>query len=405
MNNLKIAYISYEFPPDTSGGGIGSYIQQVAKIMHSYSHDIAVFCGTNKDDYQYDDGGIKVYRVKAEGTESFRKNVVNCFAKIHKEVSFDLIEGPEYGADGYEIKKAFPQLPYVVKCHSPSYIIRQYNDFFGQYILPHQKMALAKIWVKQLFNLPYYPFYNKEKDLEYINVRSSNKIFSPSLGLAKKLSKDWKLNLASFSIVPNPYSPTSEMLSIPLEYKTNRITFLGKLSVLKGMIDIIKAIPLVLKKEPRLKFRFIGQDGFAADGSSMSEYLLKQCSEYKDNIEIFGKVPLDMIPQYLGETDVVLCTSLWENYPTVILEAFSAGRCVIATKVGGIPEIVKHNQNGLLVNKKEPENMAAEILRVFRDKDLMQQLGKEGRESIQTFSASTELYKAIVNSYLKLLGK
>lgn len=405
MTSISIAYISFEYPPDTSGGGIGTYVQQVARLMHSHGHSVTVFCGTSQDNYTVDEAGIKVYKIKSTDTESFRSAVVETFSRVYNTDRFDIIEGPEYGADGYEIKRKFPLLPYVVKCHSATFVIKEYNDFFRQYILASQKIASAKIWLKKFFRRPYYPFYNKEKDIEYINIKLADQIFSPSGGLAKKLMKEWKITPGTIAIVPNPYYPSVDLLSIPLTYENKRITFIGKLSVLKGMVDVIAAIPLVAKENAQLKFRFIGQDAYAQDGRAMSEVLIEKCSNCKGNIELLGKVALSDIPKYLNETDIVLCTSLWENYPTVILEAFSAGRCVIATNTGGIPEIVQHEKNGILVEPKSPENIAAEILRCYSNKQLMHQCGSNGRKFIQTDVAGADLYTLIIDNYLQTIKK
>jgi glycosyltransferase involved in cell wall biosynthesis len=193
-------------------------------------------------------------------------------------------------------------------------------------------------------------------------------------------------------------------LSIPLEYNHNRITFIGKLSILKGAIDFITIIPIVLKNYPNMKFRFIGEDSYSPDSHiTMKDFMLERLEKYKENIEFTGKVELVEIEKYLSETDILICNSLWENYPTVILEAMSAGRVVIGTKVGGIPEIIRHGKNALIVKSKSGRNIANEILKCYGDKRKMKILGENARSFIMQVSSNDKLFNQIINNYKKLL--
>jgi glycosyltransferase involved in cell wall biosynthesis len=155
---------------------------------------------------------------------------------------------------------------------------------------------------------------------------------------------------------------------------------------------------------PHLHFRFIGDDSFSPEkGMTMKEYILRKCALYAKNIEFTGKVSLTSIGHYLGETDIVICNSLWENYPTVILEAMSAGRVVIATRAGGISEIISFRDNGLLVNKRNPAEVVRTILWCYRHMDKMARIGFRARTFMLKYSSEKELVKLIEDQYKQMI--
>lgn len=397
---LKIAFISYEYPPDTSGGGIGTYTKEVTAILRDNNNTVFIFCGTNKENYEYEENGLMIYRIKSGSTEEFRNSVLNTFRKKHKSIMFDVIESPDYGADGYFIKKEFPLLPYIVKLHTPTYLLREFNNHYRQYVYPKKYLTRIKSGIKKVLKIPVYNNYNYKQDIEYLNVNLADLIISPSVALAKRINRDWKIKLQKIIIVPNPFKPNTKLVTIPLTYDHNRITFIGKLSFLKGMFDFIDAIPMVLKKNPALQFRFIGEDSFSVEkDKTMRDYLVSRNQQYQGNIEFTGKVCLDDIPKYLAETDIVVCNSLWENYPTVVLEAMSAGRIVIGTKVGGIPEIIIHKKNGLLVSSKNAKDLVQKILWVYFNKLKVKDIGNNARRFVEQISDSNTLSEKIINSY------
>lgn len=398
---MNIAFISYEYPPDTAGGGIGTYTQQVAELLASAKNIVYVFTATAKNDYQYISNGVNIFRLHANSLEEFRHKVTAVFSAVHHNIRFDVFESPEYGYDGYFVKQAFPDLPYVVKLHSPSYLIAEFNNYHRQYILPRKKWVSAKLFVKKILNIKRLSFYNYKTDIEYLNAKLADKIISPSKGLAKKISKDWKINFRKIAIVPNPYTAGNALDNIPLNVQHNRVTFIGKLSVLKGMATVVDALPIVLKKLPQLQFRFIGADGFSPnDNGSMKEFLLKKNIYFKKNIELTGQIPLAEIPGYLAQTDIVLCTSLWENYPTVILEAMSAGKIVIATNVGGIPEIITNNKNGFLIPAKNPAALAKKIIKVYEHKNIGE-IKNAAKKFTTELSDGKALQQKIISVYQK----
>jgi glycosyltransferase involved in cell wall biosynthesis len=403
--SLKIVFVSYEYPPDTSGGGIGTYTEQMARLLSSHGNKVTVICGTQKEDYKEDKDLVEVIRLKSSSSEEFRNTAANKFRAIHETSGFDVMESPEYGAAGFYIKQRHPSLPYIVNLHTPTYILQEFNDYFRQYIYPKKKWMRFKTAARKLLGLRHYPYYNYKTDIEYQNLKLADLIVSPSRGLANKIKKDWGIPLSQIDIIPNLYLPSQALLDIPVSFEHKRVTFIGMLSILKGMVDFIKLIPEVAAENPDVKFRFIGKDSFSPDkDKTMKEFILEACSPYADRLEFTGKVELSSIPGYLSETDILVCNSLWENYPTVILEAMSAGRLVIGTSTGGIPEMIENGRNGFLVPVKNPALLAKKINWCYRRKDEAIKIAANARKSILK-NSSRQAYEEIYLKYSRAIEK
>lgn len=106
---------------------------------------------------------------------------------------------------------------------------------------------------------------------------------------------------------------------------------------------------------------------------------IKVCG-LKKKVYIFNQLP--DAARYLKAFDVFTLTSVKEGLPYVLLEAGSAGLAVIASKVGGIPEIVENNKSGLLVPSKSSDALAVELSRLIKDRGLRRTLGESLRVKI-----------------------
>ena len=108
------------------------------------------------------------------------------------------------------------------------------------------------------------------------------------------------------------------------------------------------------------------------------------------------------VPQVMKALDVFLITSATEGLGTIILEAFAAGVPVVATRAGGIPELVEDEQTGLSADVGDAAKLAKDILRIFADAALRQRLSERAAMKVQefTFSGTAAKTKAIYEEVL-----
>jgi glycosyltransferase involved in cell wall biosynthesis len=153
----------------------------------------------------------------------------------------------------------------------------------------------------------------------------------------------------------------------------------------KGQLELVKAAPLVLKKHPDARLVIVGQ------GTG----ILKRGINVRNAIDKGGLADKIIMAGYRWDTpdvyaacDMIVIASLHtEASPIVLREAFASGRPVIATKVGDIPEIVRHRQNGLLIEPGDAQALAAAINEFISDPELAAKCAANGlRYAIEHFS-------------------
>jgi glycosyltransferase involved in cell wall biosynthesis len=167
-----------------------------------------------------------------------------------------------------------------------------------------------------------------------------------------------RIDVVPIGIEPRPVSrehmeTTRAALGIPAEAGPV-VGIVANLREMKGHRDVLAALPEIRKKHPQIVFVFAGKD--TSDGAIERE---AQAAHLLDAIRFPGFVA--DVPGLLGALDIFCLPSHWEGLPVSIIEAMHAGLAIIATNVGGIPELIRHGQEGLLIPPKNPAALAAAV--------------------------------------------
>jgi glycosyltransferase involved in cell wall biosynthesis len=102
--------------------------------------------------------------------------------------------------------------------------------------------------------------------------------------------------------------------------------------------------------------------------------------------------------------DLFVLPSFTEGLPVVLLEVFAFEKCVIASDVGGVPELVKHGESGILVKQGSEKELCQAILSMFREPDARKRMGKSARQSLER-EFSLEVRKSeILDFYRKIIN-
>jgi glycosyltransferase involved in cell wall biosynthesis len=155
---------------------------------------------------------------------------------------------------------------------------------------------------------------------------------------------------------------------IGLGDETPLIGNVGMIRPDKGQLELVKSAPLVLEKRPDARFVIVGQGtGILKRGINVRNAIDR--AGFADKIIMAG-YRWDT-PEIYAACDMIVIASLrTEASPIVLREAFASGRPVIATKVGDIPEIVRHRENGLLIEPGNTQALASAILEFISDPEL-----------------------------------
>ena len=116
-----------------------------------------------------------------------------------------------------------------------------------------------------------------------------------------------------------------------------------------------------------------------------------------DRVRFLGAGTRDDVISLFRAVDVALVTSSWENLPHTLMEALAAGTPVIATHVGGIPEVLRDGENGLLIPPADVDALAAAIDRLLRDHVLRASLAAAAAPSVEDL-AEPRILRRIVQA-------
>jgi glycosyltransferase involved in cell wall biosynthesis len=379
---MRIAYISYEHPLGVAGGGIGTYLGQIAKVMTDRGHLVEVFTGHPGASGTITYENYIIHRVQAKSVSEFRERVMGPFKMQQAIQPFEIIESGEYGADALFVKKAFPHIPLTIKLHTPTFLISRLNNrHFGAL---QKSLFLLKCLRKGIFQRPFW-MYDKHADIEYELFQLADTVSSPSNSLKTIINREWDSN-KKIAVVPLPFTPSEALLNIsPVTRNPGRtvICFVGKLEVRKGVIILMKAIPEVVRQSGNVMFRFIGEPlPSPVKGLNMQEYILRKLQPYSINIEFTGKQPAAKIPNLIADCQICVFPSLWENFPNVSLEAMAAGKVVIGTNNGGMADMITHEKNGILIPPQSRRKLAKAICDAMNGGYDMENIGREARQRI-----------------------
>ena len=132
----------------------------------------------------------------------------------------------------------------------------------------------------------------------------------------------------------------------------------------------LRAFAVVLREFPEATLTLVG-DG--STGASLRA-LASELGLSDRNVRFVGRVPPEEIARHYSEADIYLQTPNVDNMPSSVLEAFASGCPVVSTNVGGVPAIVTHEVDGLLVDRNDHETAGAHVVRLLRQPDLARAL-------------------------------
>jgi glycosyltransferase involved in cell wall biosynthesis len=179
----------------------------------------------------------------------------------------------------------------------------------------------------------------------------------------------------SVVVVPNGLD-LGRFTTVPAKARAQRIVMVANLRPGKGHGTLIEAAPAVLARVPTAHFDIVG------DGTER-ERLIREVQQRELSHAFTFHGHCEDIPARLAEAAVFVLPSHSEAFPNAVLEAMAAGRPVVASSVGGILEVVRHERTGLLVQPGDSRQLADALCRVLDNEMLGARLGAAGRKLVE----------------------
>ncbi len=175
------------------------------------------------------------------------------------------------------------------------------------------------------------------------------------------------------------------------------VSVIGRLIVGKGHRCFLESVQRILDTLPGTRFLIVGDGPLGEELRNFSVALGIQPA-----ISFLGF--REDIADLMAISDVIVLPSLEEGSPYVLLEALSLAKPVVATRVGGVPEMVEHGETGLLVPPGDPVQLAKAILHLLRNPEEARRLGRRGREVIIQRFCIERLVRKLAEVYREVLS-
>lgn len=186
------------------------------------------------------------------------------------------------------------------------------------------------------------------------------------------------------------------------KYKGKKIIlFAGRLNEQKGIECLFKALPIVISEIKNIKLLIIGEGEYRKQLEKAADEL-----NIRNHVEFLGSKSHNELAGYYNLADVFVLPSITsrigtESFGLVLAEAMACGTCVIGSSSGGINEIIKNNENGLIFQEKNSEELADDIIKILKDGKFRERLAENGLK----YSRKNFDWNIISGKFLKIYGK
>lgn len=386
---MKIALVSQEYPPGKSGG-IATQTYSKAMTLSAWGHEVHVLSHSLDGQRQYQqDGAVHVLRIPnldgriAIQSEPFRwlsysLQVAIALTEWEEQGPFDVIEFPEYGAEGYAYLLNRPEgksAAVIVQLHGPLVMLAHTLGW------PDVDSELYRVGTH----------------MEGTCLRLADAIYSSS-----RCSAEWceRHHGIESSSVPVMHTGIDVEAFPPRRESTEdrpTIVFVGKMVWNKGVDVLVEAALRLLPQWPDLCVKLIG------GGEPAVIHRLRQLAAEAGAaklLEEVGFVKRGELSKHLWAADVFAAPSRYEGGPGfVYLEAMASGLPVIACSGSGASEVISPEETGLLVPPDDVEAVALALDRLLSDRPLREAMGRKAREFVVEHASTSHCMKKIEAFY------
>lgn len=356
---MRHLIVSREYPPAPyAPGGIGSYVLNIARLLVGRGETVHIIGQRWKgaplerevacdgrlivhriaiDEPPADDGRGDARRLKRELDGLKLSDFPNQWFAWHAAIlaeqlieaeAIDVVEGQDWEAPLYFLllRRALGlgpprQPPVIVHLHCPSELSRRYNGAI------HTPLE--------------YPLMQR---MEGYCIKTADSLLCPSHYLAKQCCDVFDLAAERIQVIHLPVGFEPPLERDPEVWAEGSICYVGRIEPRKGVIEWIRAASRVAQEDPKARFDFVGADIWGLQ----KELWRRLPASLHPRFRFHGSQPRHELPRFLAQARAAVVPSRWENFPYVCVEAMSSGLPVIATRLGGMVEMVEDGHSGWL---------------------------------------------------------
>lgn len=368
---MKILFVSMEYPPETGGGGIGSYMVSIAPALAARGHEVHVLsCAPGHQSRDYSVQGVNIHRrdltyipglgrFRAPLTAARIRSGVSTFRAFRElRTPFDVIEYPDWGAEGWLLGLT-RSIPLVAHLHTPLPLIQRYNR------LPRNRDVAAASF------------------LERMSVRRAHLITSASHLLVTALNEIGWLKGRTVEIIPYgiDWNRWRDLPDVTASGPT--VLYLGRLEPRKAPEILAASIRILRTEMPDARAMFVGRcDGYVGD-TPCGEWMRRLVADDTSGCAHLDQVPRDELRAVFASVRVMALPSHFDNYPMAVLEAMAAARPVVVTATTGVAEFVERTGAGRTVPPGDHVALAESLRPFLSDPEYAHQVGELAQAAVR----------------------
>jgi len=240
---------------------------------------------------------------------------------------------------------------------------------------------------------------------DHFTAALSDRIVCVSENVAKYAEQTIHLPAEKLVVIPNGVDP-NDYRNLPSKAEARNLSQLpdsafiigtiGRMHRVKGLYILLAAFAQLAELNRSVHLLFVGE-------GTDRQLLIDQAQDFGLNSKVTFLAFQKDIPKLLPALDLFVAASLHEGMPNAVIEAMAAGLPVVATDVGGTPEVVQDGQTGFLVPPGEYEALAISICKLLEDPDLRCRMGKEGKERVAKYFSIEQMTQQFEQLYEQLL--
>lgn len=362
---MRVVLLTPELPELPDGGGIGTNTEVVSRALAARGHDVLVLrLGDAASEEQRD--GVVIRTLRRRWLPDHRAELTGDLLRLAaaaRGFRADVVHAAEWGALGWAVAR-LTRIPLVTRLATPTYLVDEINA-----ATPSPREA-------------------HRRRLERDQTRHSARVYAPSRAIAARVGADWGLPVASLPVVPNSVHVASIAAArdvTPTRPVPDRfVVLLGRVEHRKGIRAFGAALAALLPGDPDLHAVVIGK---VTDDESSREFQ-RRTAAFADRVHLVGEVPRTEALAIAARATVGVVPSLWESFGYVCVELMALGVPVVASRVGGLAEIVEDGRSGLLVEPDDDEGLTKALSAVLTDDGLRASLAAGGRERAAAYDES-----------------
>lgn len=389
---MRVALISSEFAGLPGSGGIGTYFDHLVRGLVQAGCEVEVFTSGRVGDLP-ERQGVVFHHLGDASTPDFAVFSGLAFRERHQQKPFDVLECGELKAEGSWAARWVKDVAFVVRLHSPSVILNRYLDFpltpwsYAKKIFFQITVAIGA-WRRGLPLQPIYlePFafsWNQLADFEErAMAQTADMVLVMNEEMERFASGAWGIAKDAVKIRPNPYIPVEGSLGNSIGEKV--IGFIGRLEPRKGVLELAEALCQVLPDFPEWKVKIAGSSvGSCVSGTDPAMVVKMKLARFAEQVDFQNRVEPRNVPDWLASAGICVFPSIWETFSYVTLEAAQAGKAIIGTRTGAVPEILDNGRAGIIVPPRDVKALAQALRKLMADDELRRGLGESAKRRFE----------------------